>query len=212
MAQFDKHRVGVVHRHDPAAHHRSAEAVLLAAVFPDRRHLLQVGQDIFHHPRPDVVADPAGRDIDHPDRRLDEVQLRQYAKFVGEHRAADDRVEKRGMGRVHRVFQDLQPVARIEIFLARDHAIARADEAVEHRERRLLVGRAQIGKDDAVRLTGRIGAVKQPVLQRAVGWLARRFQDRAVAIEQPAVVAAADALVADQAEFERGAAVRAMQL
>jgi superfamily II DNA helicase RecQ len=61
-------------------------------------------------------------------------------------------------------------------------------------------------------LVHRIGAVEQPVLQRAVGRFARRFEDRAVAAEQPAVIAAANAGVADQAEFERGAAMRAMQL
>ena len=82
------------------------------------------------------------------------------------------------MGRIHGVFHDLQPVARIEIFLARDEPVARPDEAIVHRERRLLVGRTQIGEDDAVMLAGRIGAVAQPVLQRAVRRLARGFEDR----------------------------------
>jgi len=53
--------------------------------------------------------------------------------------------------------------------------------------------------------------VKEPILQGAVGGLAGRLEDRAVTIEQPAVVAAADAPLADQAELERGAAMGAMQ-
>ncbi len=43
-------------------------------------------------------------------------------------------------------------------------------------------------------LAHRIGAVEEPVLQGAVGRLARGFEDRAVATEQPAMIAAADAL------------------
>ena len=45
MPEFDEHGVRVVLRHDPAAHHRAAEGMLVAAIFPNRRHLLQVGQD-----------------------------------------------------------------------------------------------------------------------------------------------------------------------
>jgi len=57
----------------------------------------------------------------------------------------------------------------------------------------------------------RVGAVEQPILQPA-GWrLAGGFEDRAVDIEQPAVIAAAYPLVADEPEFQRCAAVRAMQ-
>src|SRR5215469_4103619 len=63
-----------------------------------------------------------------------------------------------------------------------------------------------------MRFLHRIGAVEQPILQRAVGRLAGGFEDGAVTPEQPAVIAAADALLADQAEFERGSAMRAMQL
>src|SRR5439155_9971414 len=55
------------------------------------------------------------------------------------------------------------------------------------------------------------GSVAEAVLQCAVGRFARSLEDRAVDIEEPAVIAAADALVAYQAELERGAAMRAMQ-
>jgi hypothetical protein len=47
----------------------------------------------------------------------------------------------------------------------------------------------------------RVGAVKQAVLQRAVRG-SPGLEDRAVDPEQPAVIAAADAPVANQAELE----------
>ena len=40
MPEFDQHRVRVVDRHDPAAHHRAAERVLFLTGLPDRRDLL----------------------------------------------------------------------------------------------------------------------------------------------------------------------------
>ena len=183
----------------------------LVAIFPDRRHLLQVGQDILDHPCPDVVADPAGGDIDHPHRRFDEVQLRQHAELVGKYRAADDRMEKRRMDRVHRIFQDLQPVARIEVFLARNEPKARPAEAVVYRERRLPVGRPQIGKDDAVVLVGRISPVIEPILEGALRRLAGCLEDRPVRREQPSVIAAAYPFGVDQPELQRRAPMRAVQ-
>jgi hypothetical protein len=54
--------------------------------------------------------------------------------------------------------------------------------------------------------------MKELVLQGAVGGLTGGFEDRTVTAEQPAVIAAADACFADEAEFERRAAMRAMQL
>jgi hypothetical protein len=44
--------------------------------------------------------------------------------------------------------------------------------------------------------------VTEPILQRAVGGFAWRFEDAAVDVEQPAMVAAANSLVGDQAELE----------
>ena len=77
------------------------------AIFPDRGHLLQVGQDVFHHARPDIVPHSARRHIDHADRGLSEIQFRHLAKLVGKLRAADDGMEKRRVDGVHGVFQDL---------------------------------------------------------------------------------------------------------
>src|SRR5439155_23953852 len=73
------------------------------------------------------------------------------------------------------------------------------------------VGWPLIGKDQPGVIVHGIGAVAEPVLQGAAGRLAGGLEDRAADIEEPAVIAAADALVADQAELERGAAMRAMQ-
>ncbi len=116
------------------------------------------------------------------------------------------------MDRILRVFEDLQPVAGIDVFLAGDDSIAGPDEAVIGRESRHLLRRTHIGENEAMRLAHRIGAVEQPLLEPARRRFARGFEDRAVAPEQPAVIAAADARLADQPEFERCAAMRAMQL
>ena len=115
------------------------------------------------------------------------------------------------MGRVHAVFFDLQPVALPDCRRAGDLAVAGQVVGVEDRKIGLLVGRAHIGEHQPVVLAHRVGAMAQPVLERAVGGLTRGFEDRAVGAEQPAVVAAANALLIDQPEFERGAAMRAMQ-
>ena len=61
-------------------------------------------------------------------------------------------------------------------------------------------------------LVHRIGAVAEPVLQRAGRRLAGCLQDCAIHVEQPAVVAAAYPLGADQAELERRAAMWAVPL
>ena len=55
VSKFDEHRVGIIHRHDPAAHHGPTEGMLAHAIFPNRRHLLQVGRNDFYHPGPDVL-------------------------------------------------------------------------------------------------------------------------------------------------------------
>jgi hypothetical protein len=144
---------------------------------------------------------------------FEEVEFRQHAELVGEHRARNDGVEERRVHRIHGVFQDLQPVARIEILSPRHqpHAGSR-QQTIVGGERRHLLRRPHVGEHDAVRLVRRVRAVAQPVLQRAVGRLAGRLQDGAVHVEQPAVIAAANTAFADQPEFERGAAMRAVQL
>src|SRR5262249_50238849 len=103
-------------------------------------------------------------------------------------------------------------VARVEVFLARDQAIARPIEAVIDREGRPTIGRPHIRKDDAAVLMRGVGAVMEPVLESAFIRLPRRFENLPVRRKQPAMVAAAYALGVDQPEFERGPAVWAVQL
>jgi len=54
--------------------------------------------------------------------------------------------------------------------------------------------------------------MKETVLQWAVRWLARCFEDRAVDVEQPTVIAAPDPLIGNQTEFERGAGMGTVKL
>src|SRR5262249_29721223 len=103
---------------------------------------------------------------------------------------------------VHGIFEDLEPIARIEVFAARDESIARATEAVVERKGWPLLWRTHVREHDAVVLVDRIGAVAEPILERARRWLARSFEDRAVHVEEPAVVAAADSSLGDQAELQ----------
>src|SRR5580658_1760269 len=115
------------------------------------------------------------------------------------------------MRRVHAVFFDLQPVAFPQCRRAGNLAVAGKLVSIEDRKIGLLIRRPHIRKDQARIFAHWIGAMKQPVLQRAIGRLARGLEDRAVDVEQPAMIAAAYALVADQTEFERRAAVWAVQ-
>lgn len=109
------------------------------------------------------------------------------------------------MRRIHAVFLDLQPVARPERWGADNQLVAWQVIGIEHRERRFLVRRSHIGKDQARVFMHRVSPMTEPILQRTIGRLAWRFKDRAVNVEQPAVVAAADAPVGDQPVFKRGA-------
>jgi len=40
MPEFDQQGIDIIHGHNPAAQHRTAEGMLLAAIFPDRSNLL----------------------------------------------------------------------------------------------------------------------------------------------------------------------------
>ena len=180
------------------------------AVLPDGGYLLQVGLDVFHHPRPDIVADATGGDVDHPDGGLHEVQLGDYAEFVGELGAADDGVQERGMHRVHGVFHNLEPVAGVVVALAGDEAVAFAFPTVADGEGGDVFGRPHISENGAAEFVGGIGAVAEAVFKGGAGGFARGFEDGAVDVEQPAVVAATDAALRDQPELQGCAAVGAV--
>jgi len=87
------------------------------------------------------------------------------------------------MRRVHAVFLDLQPVARPDRALARRQLVARQAIGVEDRKIGLRLGWPHIGEHQPLVLVDRIGAVKEAVLQRAVGWLARGLENPAVDVE-----------------------------
>ena len=80
-------------------------------------------------------------------------------------------------------------------------------EAFVARQHRLFLGRAQIGEDQAVALLDRIPGLAHLVAMRAAVGLAGLLEAMALDVEQPAVIAAADAALLDLAVVERGAAM-----
>ena len=114
------------------------------------------------------------------------------------------------MHRIHLVLADLEPVARIVNLIGLEIRDRAPRPEIVFGKGGHFLGRAHIGEDNAGEFMGRIGALEGFVLDPAFRRLTRGFQDRAVAVEQPAVIAAADAPLLDLAEFERGAAVAAM--
>ena len=115
------------------------------------------------------------------------------------------------MRRVHHVFLHLEPVAGIGDVIG-DQPVVGHGEAVIGREFRSLFRRSHIGEDQPAVLLHRVGAVIEPVLERAGRRLAGRLEDPPVGREQPAMIAAAEAPGLDDAVFERGAAMAAMQV
>ena len=126
--------------------------------------------------------------------------------------AAGERMEEGQMRWVHAIFLHLQPVARPDIARAGRQLVAGQVKGVEEGEVRRLLWRSHIGEHQPTILPHRIGAVAQSILQRAVRRFARRLEDRPVTVEEPAVIAASDALLRHQAKFQRGAAMGAVEL
>src|SRR6185503_17661124 len=83
-------------------------------------------------------------------------------------------------------------------------------ERVVEREFRSQLRRAHIGEDEAVIFAHAIGALAEILLDAAGIGLGRRLEHGAVDIEEPAVIAAANAARRGNAEFERRAAMNAM--
>ena len=170
--------------------------LLLRRVFDLARELVDVGRHEVGHAHPDQIAQPPRGDVHHAVGRLLPVQLGQRAEGLRELVAARDRVEERRVHRVHAVVLDLEPVAR-QRELARGHQpVARQVEGVVEREGRLLLGRPHVGEDEPAELVHRVRALAKPILERARRGLARRLEDAAVHVVVPAVVAAADAVLA----------------
>jgi hypothetical protein len=119
---------------------------------------------------------------------------------------------------IDHVFEMLQPVAGNDGWsAAADGRIIRLDEfvivhlfeAFVARQRRLLLGRSQIGEDQAIAFLQGIPGLPYLVLEQTARGFAGLFEAMAFDVELPAVVAAADAVFLDLAVIERGAAMAA---
>jgi hypothetical protein len=113
--------------------------------------------------------------------------------------------------RVHHVLMHLQPVAGVGDVVGHE-PVAGVLVGVVDRELGLQRGRAEVAEDQALVLVHRVGAMAEAVAQRGFGRVAGRLEDGAVHAVQPAVVAAAQAVLLADAELERAAAVTAVRL
>jgi hypothetical protein len=163
---------------------------------------------------PDRAHDDAAR------RHL-ELHLRHRGHHVGELRPRERSVQHRDVVGVDHVFEMLQPVAGNDGRAAAAYGrIIRLDElAIVHlfqafiaRQRRLLLGRSEIGEDQAVAFLHGVPGLPHLVLEQAALRLAGLFEAMAFGVELPAVIAAADAVFLDLAVIERGAAMAAARM
>ena len=120
-------------------------------------------------------------------------------------------VQEHRVHRVHRVLGDLQPVAGVVSGVG--HAL-RIDhvEGVVDGKRGPVPGRSQVCEHHAVAHLHRIGGLADLGQERGVRGLRRRLQQRAVHVEAPSVVAAAQAPLLALAVLERGVPVRAVPM
>ena len=174
-----------------------------AAVWP------KFGKDGVVGPDPDVVFPALGGDVHHAVRGRAEVVFRHRAPGFGELHTRDAGVEKYRVHRVHHVLVQLQPVARMPEREG-DQAVVGLLVGVEVRERRNAPRRSQVREDETAELSCRVRALRDGVPDRALVRLARGLEDHPVDVEQPAVVAAADPALRDDAELERRSAVAAV--
>ena len=109
------------------------------------------------------------------------------------------------------IFLDLEPIAVVH---RQNDDIAMAIGADEHvpprEERRSRGVRSEIGEQQPAQFAHRIGT--DPHGLRRLARLERPVDALALAVELPAVVAAADAVLLDEPEVQRGPAVGAMLL
>jgi hypothetical protein len=202
---------GVVDRHGPLGDAGAREEQLAVGVLVDVGRLRDAGKERLGRAHPDVVAPAPRVGQEDADAVFHPVPLddRQRAPGGVEMRARHAGVQEHRMERVHRVLCDLQPVTRI-VDGIRHHVVGGLRHGVEDREFRHAVSGAEIGEDQPADLVRRIGALADLVLERALRRLAGRLEHASVDVEQPAVVAAADTVLRDDAVFERGAPVCTM--
>ena len=124
------------------------------------------------------------------------------AELIGELVSALDGVQHCRMGGIGGVVFDLHPVARERLPHAWHQLHAGKIETIEHGKWRLLVRRPHVGEHHPGKHVHRIGGLAHGLPQPIRMQLPRHLQNRAVGIEQAAVVTAPESFVGDQAEFE----------
>ena len=204
-------RVGIVDRRDPA---RQAAAAEIARLFRHRKVtavLGETGQHLIVDANPDDIVDAADIGVEVTVLALEVLDPRHLGEGVGELGAHRLGVQVDHVERIPGVFHHLQPVAR-RFDQVRDHFVAVLDHGVEHRERRHGLARPHVGKRESLVFNDRIGAETGAFLQSAADRFAGAFLDRTVDAVLPAVIAAADAALLDDAKFERHVAMRAVQV
>ncbi len=212
LGELEVHRLRVVDGHGPADDDGAAPGLLAHGLFELARELVHVRRHEVAHAHPHVVADAARGHVDHPERRLLPLELRERAERLRELIAAAPRVQERGVNGIHAVVLHLEPVAREREPRGGLEPIPREIERVVDREAGSPIGRPHVREDHAAEIEGRIRPLAEGVFQSAARRLPRCFEDPAVDVEDPAVVAAANPPLTDQAVLERRAAVRAVQL
>src|SRR5690606_18845664 len=93
-----------------------------------------------------------------------------------------------------------------------DHLVSRNIERIQEREVWSELRWAHVGEHQSAILDDRVGALTDSMPDRTVLGFAGRFQDGAVDIEMPSVVAAANAVLFDSPVLERRPAVRAVPM
>src|SRR5712671_2655423 len=177
-----------------------------------RGELVDVGRDEVGNAHPHAIALPPRVDVDHAGRGLHPIPFSESPEIVGEPLTAGKGMEEGEVRRVHAVFLHLQPIALPQSGGAGHEPIAGQVKRIEDGKIRLLLWWSHIGEHQPAILAHGIGAVIQPFLQRAVGGLARRFEDRAVGVEQPPVIAAPYPFLGYQAKLQRRTAMGTMEL
>jgi hypothetical protein len=212
LGQLEVRRVRIVVGHRPADDHGPARRLRRGGLLDLARELMHVGRDEIADAHPDEVVHAAGRDVDHARVGGEPVELRHHPERGGELVAARQRVQERGVHRVHAVVLHLEPVAR-QRELGRGHqGMAGHLERVVERKRGPSIGWAQVREDEPAVFMRGIRALPHALAQATARGLARRLETAPVGVVYPAVVTAAQAALERNAELERRAAMRAVQV
>src|SRR5206468_11285305 len=125
---------------------------------------------------------------------------------------AAQRVQERGVHRIHAVVLQLEPVAGQRELRRRHQPVARYVVAVVGGKRGPPLRRPQVSEHQSGELVRRIGSLPDPLAKAAPRRLTRCFQAPAVDVVDPAVIATADAALEGNAELERRPAMGAVQV